>query len=167
MKNKRIFFLMWFSQWVLWLAFANNAGAREGLIGAIASAASSIAVARYLSHTRERYDLRAIYLGQFIHAGELVISGTWILLRVIGLRLLGRDVPAGIAAVRYRIGTNRPVSRGRCALATTILTLAPNNLVLGILPERRLFLYHTVIPQPLPSFMLKMGAKLESEKRES
>ncbi len=53
-------------------------------------------------------------------------------MRVLGRRFRGRDVPAGIVAVRFDPGGDDPHARGRRALAITFLTFAPNNLVLGI-----------------------------------
>jgi multisubunit Na+/H+ antiporter MnhE subunit len=149
---------------VLWLAFANNAGRREILIGAVASAIATVAVAIFLHHTRDRFILRTRYLYQIVHAPQIVFSGTWILLRAIALRLRGRNVPGGVVAVHFRIGGDTTSSRGRRALAVTFLTLAPNNLVLGLLPDKELFLFHTVIPQPLPSFMFRLGAELAGKK---
>src|SRR5579863_309652 len=112
MRGKFSFVLSWISQWILWLAFANNAGRREALIGAVASAIATLAVAVFLRHTRDRFILRTRYLYQIVHAPQIVFSGTWILLRAIALRLRGRNVPGGVAAVRFRIGGGTPSSRG-------------------------------------------------------
>jgi multisubunit Na+/H+ antiporter MnhE subunit len=159
-----IFSLVWVSQWLLWVLFANNAGAREIIIGAVASAFATWAVARFQGHLKDHFYLSASNMSQVIRTPELVASGTYILFRVIGLRLLGRNVPGGLAAVHFTLGGNDPKSRGRRALATTFLTIAPNNLVLGFLPDEQKLLFHTVIPQKLPSFLFKMGATLEPTK---
>lgn len=156
---------LWVSQWLLWLLFADNAGFREIVIGAIASALATWSVLRFQDHLKDHFRLNARDTFQLLHTPELVASGTWILLRVIGLRLIGRDVPGGIASVHFHVGGCDPQTRGRRALATTFLTIAPNNLVLGFLPKEQSLLFHTVIPQRLPSFLFKMGATLEPPKR--
>lgn len=120
---------------------------------------STLVVSRFLSDTRERYVLERQYLAQAIHIPEILISGTWILLRVIALRFLGQKAPAGIVAVHFRAGNDNRRSRGRRALAITFLTFAPNNLVFDILLDQQILFFHTVIPQPLPHFMLNMGAE--------
>jgi multisubunit Na+/H+ antiporter MnhE subunit len=160
MRGKFSFVLSWVSQWILWLAFANNTGIREILIGGAASAIATFAVARFQRHTgaREHYRLRAPYLLQFFRVPKTVVTGTWALLRVTALRLLGRSVPGGIVSVPYRIGAENSISRGRRALTITFLTLGPKSLVLGFPPDQRSFFFHTLIPQPLPPFMFKMGA---------
>lgn len=160
MRGKLHFVLGWVSQWVLWLAFANNIGIREILIGGVASAIATLAVAGFLRHTgvREHYRLRAPYLLQFSRVPKTIATGTWILFRVIASRLIRRNVHGGIVSVPYRIGAENSISRGCRALTITFLTLGPNSLVLGFLPDQRSFLFHTLIPEPLPPFMRKMGA---------
>lgn len=158
MSHGRIFIFLWISQWGLWLAFANNAGWREILVGGAASAAGALAVARFQRRTQLYYHLRMIYLSQLLRVPATIISGTWNMLRATALRILGRELPGGIAAVHYRIGDNGPSSRGRRALAITFLTLGPNSLVLGFPPGQHHFFFHTLIPETLPPFMLRMGA---------
>jgi multisubunit Na+/H+ antiporter MnhE subunit len=146
-------------QWTLWLIFANNSGFREMLAGAGAAMVSSLLVSRFLVCTDKRYTLERRYLAQAIHIPEILISGTLILLRVIAIRLMGKKVPAGIVAVHFRTGRDDRRTRGRRALAITFLTFAPNNLVFDILLDQQILFFHTVIPQPLPHFMLHMGAE--------
>jgi hypothetical protein len=130
-----VFLLVWVSQWLLWVLFANNSGLRELIFGAIAAGLATWGGVRFQGHLKDHFHLTARDLWNVIHTPELVASGTWILFRVIGSRLLGRDVPGGVATVGFDVGGCDPRTRGRRALATTFLTIAPNNLVLGFLAE--------------------------------
>ena len=153
----------WLSQLLLWVIFADNVGFREILVGALAAAVSTYFVWLYLSETSDRFTLKVSCLGQIMHVPEIVMTGSWVLLRATARKLSGKKVPSGIVAVRFHAGGKDETSKGRRALAITYLTCAPNNLVLGILKERNLYFFHTVIPQPLPSFMFKMGAELDDD----
>lgn len=151
--------LTWASQWALWLIFADNAGFREMIAGALGAALSTAVVGLFLARTRERFKLQRQYLAQVVHIPEILFSGSWILLRVIGMRLRGKEAPDAIVAVPFRVGPDDPRSRGRRALAITFLTFAPNNLVFGFARDPELLFFHTVIPQPLPKFMTRLGAE--------
>ncbi len=157
----------WLSQWVLWLAYVNNVGIREILTGAVVSAVATWAVVDFRRRTEDRYKLRFIYIRQAIHVLRILLNDTWVLCRVVAMRLAGRRTPSGMIAVPFRVGGNGAASRGRRALAITYLTFTPNSLVMGFLPDEQLLFFHTVIPQALPSFMLKMGAKLKKGERTS
>jgi multisubunit Na+/H+ antiporter MnhE subunit len=164
MKRKHSFScfpLVWLTQWVLWIAFADNCGIREIAVGGASSAAATLTVFFFRQCTDDRFELHFKHLSQIIHVPVIVLSDTWILLRVVGLGLIGREAPDKIVAVSFRMGGNDPASRGRRALAITYLTFTPNTLVLGLLPDEEVLFFHTVIPQPLPHFMFKMGATLD------
>lgn len=158
-RSPRCLLLTWASQWGLWLIFADNAGFRELIAGALGAAISTFVVGLFLARTRARFKLQRQYLAQVVHIPKSLLSDTWILLRAIAMRLRGKELPGGIVAVPFRVGTDDPRSRGRRALAITFLTFTPNTLVLGFARGRQLVFFHTVIPQPLPGFMLKMGAE--------
>lgn len=153
--------LTWASQWVLWLIFADNVGFRELVVGGAASVISTFLVILFLARTSERFRLKSKSLIQALDIPGVLLHDTWILLRTITLRLLGKQTPSQIVSVPFHAGGNDPDSRGCRALAITFLTLTPNTLVLGILKKENLLFFHTLVPQPLPSFMNKMGARPE------
>lgn len=154
----------WISQLVLWLIFADNTGFREIIVGAIAATIGTFFVASFIARTGASFQFRPRWIAQAIHIPEILFSGTGILLRVVAMRLAGKDVPGGIVAVKFDAGHDDARSRGKRAIATTYLTFAPNNLVLGVPSDQQILFFHTVIPQPLPSFMNNLGARIEQEK---
>lgn len=134
------------------------------VVGAISSAITLAAVISFAVRTRSGYEMRARFLREVVHIPEILVQGLWVLFDATLRQLRGARVPSGVAAVRFRPGTDDPTSRARRALAITYLTIAPNNLVFGILREEEIFFFHTVIPQPLPPFLIRLGAEPDSER---
>lgn len=159
----RPFIFTWVACWVSWLVLTDNTGWREMAVGAISSAITLAAVISFAIRTRAKYEMRGKFLREAVHVPEILVQGLWVLLEATGRRLVRARVPSGVAVVRFRPGTDDAASRARRALAVTYLTLAPNNLVFGILREKEIFFFHTVIPQPLPPFVVRLGAEPESE----
>jgi len=153
--------IAWISQWALWVAFADNSGFRELVIGALVSAVTILAAMRFSRGANDHFKLCNKDLRQIVHIPAKLVSDTLLMFRVIGLRLRGKNVPSEVISVPYDIGDDSPATRGRRALAITFLTFAPNNLVFGFLPDQQVLFFHTVIPQPLPEFMFSLGASLE------
>lgn len=156
--------ITWISQLILWLLFADNMGFREFVVGAVSATIGTYFVVSFIIRTGASFQFRPRWVAQAIHIPEILFSGTGILLRAIATRLAGKDVPGGIVAVKFAAGNDDALSRGKRALATTYLTFAPNNLVLGIPSDQQILFFHTVIPQPLPTFMKTLGARVEHEK---
>ena len=157
----------WISQWTLWLAYVNNVGIREIVVGAIVSSVATWAAAVFRRRADDRYRLPLIYVWQAVHVPRALFADTWVLCRAVLMRLTAKRIPSGIISVPFRVGGDAPSSRGRRALAITYLTFTPNSLVMGFLRDEQLLFFHTMIPQVLPPFMRKMGAKLEAGKRKT
>lgn len=156
--------LVWISQLVLWLVFADNSGFREIIVAAVAATIGTYFVRSFVARTKASFKFRARWVLQVLHVPKLLFTDTWVSLRVVALRLLGRDVPGLIVAVKFDAGDDDAPSRGRRALAITYLTCAPNTLVMGIPRDQQLLFFHTLIPRPIPPFLLHLGARIVSEK---
>lgn len=157
-KSRVSVLLSWVVAWTLWLVFANSTNIREILAGAAVSLASIQFTEQFRKRTRQRYILRWRYLRQMARVPAVVVSDTCILLRTVGLLALGKKVPSGLAAARFKLGGTTPNARGRRALAITCFTLTPNTIVLGFDARRKLLLFHTLMRQPLPRFQEVLGA---------
>ncbi len=140
--------LCWLSEWILWLVFTDNVGFRELLAGAAAAA-----FATYFS---------------FVFASRKAIGGFWfpreiaviwrlpaelahdtsILLLALVRRMAGYDIPSDIVGIPFGAVSNKPESRGKRALATTLLTVTPNTLVLGVLKDEKVLFFHRLLPEP-------------------
>lgn len=141
--------LCWVSEWVLWLVFTDNTGYREILAGAAASALATYFAFIFASRKT---------IGSFWIPREIVvvwrlpaelIHDTGVLLLALTRRMAGQDIPSDIAAIPFAATSNDPESRGQRALATTLLTVTPNTLVLGILVDEKLLFFHRLLPQPV------------------
>lgn len=159
----RPLFFTWVACWVFWLILADSTGWREMLIGAASCAVALVAVTAFLLQNRIRFAMRWRFLVEAIHVPKQLVSDTGLLLLVVLRRASGRRGRSGIMGVAFRRGGDTPPSRARRAFAITSLTVTPNTLVLGITDEQ-LFLYHTMVPRPLPAFLIRLGAEPEHER---
>jgi multisubunit Na+/H+ antiporter MnhE subunit len=155
------YLLLWASQWLLWLIFADSYGIREGIVGAVSAAASTHLVALFIARTKDHYKIQARHLMPMIHVPGKLFGDAWVLLVAIKRRLTQQKLGGGIVSVPFHAGANDGFSRARRALAVTYLTFTPNSLVLGISKDADLMSFHTVIPRPFPSFLEKLGARPE------
>lgn len=138
----------WLSEWVLWLVFTDNVGFREILAGAAASALATYFAFIFASRQT---------IGTFWFPREMaviwrlpaeLVHDTAVLLLALARRIAGRDIPSDIVAIPFGATGNDPESHGKRALATTLLTVTPNTLVLGIPVEEGLLYFHRLLPQP-------------------
>lgn len=155
--------LTWLCHWALWIAFVSSTSTREIVVGAVVSALTTMAAARFSRRSKDPFKLCVKHLKQIIHVPKLIVSDTGILLKVIGLSLVGKKALSRIVSMPFVIGGNSPSANGRRALAITYLTLTPNSLVFGFLPKRQALFFHALIPQPLPKFIHALEAAPEDD----
>ena len=88
------------------------------------------------------------------------IKDTWAIFRAIWT--LGRSKKAGslLAAVPFESGRpGDPLAEARRALAVTYTTITPNVIVLGIVREQGLMLYHQIVGDASLEIARRLGAK--------
>ncbi len=154
----------WLAVWLvhagLWLIFVSNTNTWELLVGAAAAglATLGLAVFRRLGLVKFSPSLR-----QIAEAWRLpwyALSDTWKLLQAIGKQLFSKaGAPGSLVAVPFEVGQDEPASAGRRALAVLYTTMTPNSVVLGVIQEQQLLLYHQLIPGDLPQTTQNLGAK--------
>jgi multisubunit Na+/H+ antiporter MnhE subunit len=145
--------------WASWLVLSDNTGWREMAVGAIASVATTVSVARFISVADVHFRIRGQYLKEAIHLPVLQAKGLWTLLAAMARQVGGAGVRSGVVAVRFRAGGDDPTSRARRAIAITYLNLTPDSVVLGVLKEKGILLFHAIGPERIPPFMERMGAE--------
>jgi multisubunit Na+/H+ antiporter MnhE subunit len=150
--------------WLFWVVLTDNTGWREMTCGAGAAAISMVATILFVWKIKANFRPRAKFLQQAVYVPGHVVTDTGRLVLTVVRRIFGARPASGIMAVPFRRGANMPSSRMRRALAITYFTTTPNTLVLGISQEPELFLFHTIVPTPLPQFMERMGAEPEHER---
>jgi len=134
------------------------------VIGGCASTISLLALAVFVHKTKWTFRVRLKFLKEAIHVPPQLFTDTGLLALTVARLLIGARPASGIVAVHFCRGSNMPSSRMRRALATTYLTVTPNTLVLGILRDPELLVFHRMVARPLPRFMERMGAEPESER---
>ena len=166
MRRRRLlrrFIFTGLALWAFWLILTDNAGLREMLCGAAATAVAITVLVVFVLRTGGHFTVRWEFLKESVHIPKQLLADTGTLLLAVARRMGGARPPSGILAVPFRRGGNRPTSRARRAFAITYLTTTPNTLVLGILEQEGLFLFHTIVPKPFPQFMVRLGAEPERE----
>jgi multisubunit Na+/H+ antiporter MnhE subunit len=152
-------FLCWLFEWILWLIFTDNTGFRELLSGAAAAA-----IATYFSFVFASRKTIASFqipygIGIIWRVPGVLARDTAALLVAVMRRLAGRALPSGYAAIHFVAVGDNPRSRSRRALATTLMTVTPNTLVLGILRNERIIFFHRLLPQPPSSLARHLCAR--------
>jgi len=148
----------WLSEWALWLVFTDNTGFRELLAGAVGAAIATYFSFVFVSRKkvtsfRMPAGLSAVWLVPTALAHDTVV-----LLIAVARRLAGHRLPSGYAAIPFAAVGDNPRSRGKRALAATLMTTTPNTLVLGILKDERVLFFHRLIPQPPSSLARRLSA---------
>lgn len=148
------------SHWILWLAYTNNVGYREIIAGSIAAAISTVAGVVFAHQCKVCYRFRLTDLSQAIYLPWHILADTWNVLGAVAKQLFTRaGVCSLTAAVPFEVGGDDPKSAGRRALAVTLTTITPNSIVLGIVRDQRLMLYHQLVPDDLSGMTRHLGAQ--------
>jgi multisubunit Na+/H+ antiporter MnhE subunit len=152
------FLLCWLFEWVLWLVFTDNTGFRELLVGAAVAA-----IATYFSfvfaHRKKVTSFRMpAGLGVIWQVPAVLARDTAVLLLAVARRLAGRSLPSGYAAIPFAAVGDNPRSRGKRALAATLMTVTPNTLVLGVLKNEKVLFFHRLLPEPPSSLTRRLSA---------
>ncbi|HTW95718.1 MAG TPA: hypothetical protein VMD30_13025 [Tepidisphaeraceae bacterium] len=148
------------SQWVLWLAYTDSLGYREMCAGAGGAAIATLAVWIYGIKGKIRFRLSLRDVAQAIYLPWNVLVDTWKIVRAVGMQIFtAGGAPSLVAAVEFEVGQAKPIDAGRQALAITYTTLTPNSIVLGIVPEQGLMIYHRIVPGKLMAATRHLGAR--------
>lgn len=156
--------LRWVAVWLvhvgLWLVYVSQISAWEIGVGAAAAGFATLGVALLWRLRRVKFRLNLQQIIEAKRIPALAVSGTWELLQGLGKQLFTkRGAPSYIAAVPFEVGSNGPTSTGRRALAVLYTTMTPNFVVIGIIREQALLLYHQIVPGKVLTITRKLGAK--------
>lgn len=136
---------------LLWMAFVSKVDKTELICGLAVAAfgmiADAVVNAKGLGHFRPR--LRWLLLS-FLEPWY-VLNGMWAVVQCFP-RALTTATDGYLKAIPFDVGDNDPESATRRALATMLLTMPPNSLIIGIDRGKRKMLIHEMKPEP-PSFL--------------
>jgi hypothetical protein len=144
----------------LYLAFTCNLGFRELAAGMIASGIATAAAIIFARASGTQFEFRLKDLAQAWRLPGYIVKDTGKLMQALGMQLFtSGGAPCSLAAVVFEEGDRHsPVDVGRRALAVTYNTATPNSIMLGLVEEQHLMIFHQVIPSPISPMMKNLGA---------
>lgn len=155
--------LAWLTVWIahvgLWLIYVSQISLWEVLVGSAAAALATVGMATFLrlGLVKCRPSLRQIAEGWRIP--WYVVRGTWEITQAIWNQLFSKSGAASyLAAVPFDAGPDDPECAGRRALAVLYTTMTPNFVVIGIVREQRLLLFHQILPGEILPMTRNLGA---------
>ncbi len=145
----------------LYLAFTSNSGFREITAGVIVAGLATGAAVVFATAAGARFAFRLRDLAQALRLPGALLADSVKILQALAMQLFARRGPASVlAAVVFNAGDNRlAVDAGRRALAITYNSATPNSIMLGVVEDQDLMIYHQLIPGPLSPLVRKLGAE--------
>ncbi len=143
----------------LWLIYVSQIQTWEILVGSAAAglATLGLAVLCRLRLVRFRPSIRQI--AEAWRSPLYIVLDTWKLIRCVGTQAYSRSrAPSCLTAVPFEVGPDNPACAGRRALAVLYTTMTPNSVVIGIVREQGLMLYHQIIPGDALQITRNLGA---------
>ncbi len=154
----------WLAVWIvhlgLWLIYVSQVNVWEILVGSAAAAMATLglAVFRRLGLVKCGPSLRQI--AEIWRIPQCVISGTGQIMQGIGRQRFSREgANRHLLAISFDAGRDDAEGTGRRALAVLYTTMTPNFVVVGIVREQGLLLYHQLIPGKVPQMTQNLGAR--------
>jgi hypothetical protein len=160
--------LPWVVSWVpfagLWLLLAAKLSTQEVAAAAVAAVVGVAATYVFGTLHLNGYRPTLRQLALIRHLPGTVLSDSLRLLRVAAHRLAGRPPGGVLTAASFDPGgpaDDDPAAAARRALVVAYTNVGPNTVVLGIIPEQHLLLYHQLDPggNPVPRVARELGAK--------
>ncbi len=152
--------LIWAVHLGLWLIYVSQVSLWELLVGAAAAGLSTAGVYVFgrLGLVKFRPGLHEV--GEIWRIPWYAVSGTWEILQGIGKQLFSKEgAPSYLAAVPFKVGPDTSANCGRRGLAILYTTMTPNFVVLGVVEEQGLLLYHQIVPGDVLRITRNLGAR--------
>jgi len=151
---------VWLIHVGLWLVFVSKISLWEILVGAAAAGLATLGVVLLWRLRLVEFRLNFRQMAEIERIPWYAVSGTWEILQGIAKQLFTkRGAPSYLAAVPFEIGSNGHAEPGRRALAVFYTTRTPNFVVIGIIREQSLLLYHQIVPAEVLTITRNLGAK--------
>ncbi len=145
----------------LYLGFTNNAGFRELITGGAVAIISTIATLVFSSAGKVCFRFRLRDILQAWHLPWNIIEDTLRVLQSLGKQLFTRRGAASfIGAVAVDLSKhNSPIDAGRRALEVIFSTSTPNLIVIGIIEEQKVLLYHQIKREKISAMTRNLGVR--------
>jgi multisubunit Na+/H+ antiporter MnhE subunit len=153
------FWIAWYVPLVvLWLAFVDTFDSAEVALGLVAAAVAATAAELVRSQDLVRFSMDPRWLGDVHRLPGQVLRDCWLLAVALWRHCTGRPVRGVFRVVPFPTEADDARSAGRRALVTTLVSVAPNTVVVGVEGAEGELLVHQLVPEPgspVPPSMLE------------
>ena len=153
------FWIAWYVPLVvLWLAFVDTFDAAEVTLGLVAAAVAATAAELVRSQDLVRFRLELRWLRGLTQLPWQTARDCWLLTVALWRHCTGRPVRGSFRVVPFPGEADDARSAARRALATALVSVAPNTVVVGIEGAEGELLVHQLVPEPgspVPPSMLE------------
>ena len=161
---KRVgFWVAWYVPLVvLWLAFVDTFAGQEVIVGLVAAAIAATAAELVRSQELVRFRLDPHWLRGLPGLPWQVLHDTWLLTVALWRHCTGSPVRGVFRVVPFPSEADDDRSAARRALATALVSVAPNTVVVGVEGAEGEMLVHQLVPEPgspVPPSMLEDRAR--------
>ncbi|MET0478259.1 MAG: Na+/H+ antiporter subunit E [Actinomycetota bacterium] len=161
---KRVrFWVAWYVPLVLlWLLFVDTFAGQEVIVGLVAAAIAATAAELVRSQELVRFRLDPHWLRGLPGLPWQVLHDTWLLTVALWRHCTGSPVRGVFRVVPFPSEADDDRSAARRALATALVSVAPNTVVVGVEGADGEMLVHQLVPEPgspVPPSMLEDRAR--------
>lgn len=161
---KRVgFWVAWYVPLVLlWLLFVDTFAGQEVIVGLVAAAIAATAAELVRSQELVRFRLDPHWLRGLPGLPWQVLHDTWLLTVALWRHCTGSPVRGMFRVVPFPSEADDDRSAARRALATALVSVAPNTVVVGVEGAEGEMLVHQLVPEPgspVPPSMLEDRAR--------
>jgi multisubunit Na+/H+ antiporter MnhE subunit len=143
------FWIAWYVPLVvLWLAFVDTLAAEEVALGLVTAAVAATAAELVRSQGLVRFHLDPRWLRDVHRLPWQVLRDCWLLAAALWRHCTGRPVGGGVRVVPFPVEADDARSAARRALATALVSVAPNTVVVGVEGGEGGMLVHQLVPEP-------------------
>ena len=143
------FWIAWYVPLVvLWLAFVDTFAAEEVALGLVAAAVAATAAELVRSQDLVRFQLDPRWLRDVHRLPWQVLRDCWLLAAALWRHCTGRPVRGTFRVVPFPVEADDARSAARRALATALVSVAPNTVVVGVEGGEGEMVVHQLVPEP-------------------
>ena len=144
----------------VYLLFTSSLQAAELYVGLAVAALGATGTEVVRAQKLAEFHPRPVWLLFALSLPWYVLSGAREIFLVLAKWAVRVDHPRSLQrAVRFEAGEADASSAARRALAISYSTVPPNFIILDILRDRKLMLYHQISPSGVPKVTEKLGAQ--------
>ena len=156
------FWIAWYVPLLaIWLAFVDTFNSEEVALGLVAAAIAATAAEVVRSQELVRFRLEPRWLRDVHRLPWQVLRDCWLLAVGLWRHCTGRPLRGTFRVVPFPSEADDARSAARRAVATALVSVAPNTVVVGIEGGEGEMLVHQLVPEPgspVPPSMLEEGS---------